>query len=118
MPMSLKLRNHSSRLRMEWIIRNLLIGKVGWSTTLTSKPLIADVNTISNLETDNSTGVIDTDGTLTANSDTKLELRKHQNLCGSRLPVDQKYGGNITGCVYPSIASGVHGCGADLMSWL
>lgn len=45
--------------------------------TLTNKTVNADNNTISNLETDNfKSGVIDTDGTLAANSDTRLATQK------------------------------------------
>lgn len=92
--------------------------RLAGAQTITSKTIDADVNTISNLETDNfKAGVIDTDGTLTANSDTKLATQK-----ATKTYVDtktsgrtKKYVGTITGVSTQAITSGVHGCGADLM---
>ena len=92
--------------------------RLAGAQTLTSKTIDADVNTISNLETDNfKAGVIDTDGTLTANSDTKLATQK-----ATKTYVDtktsgrtKKYVGTITAVSTQAITSGVHGCGADLI---
>jgi hypothetical protein len=86
--------------------------------TLTNKSIDADNNTISNLETDNfKAGVIDTDGTLTANSDTKLATQKATKtyVDGKTTGRTKKYVGAITGVATQTIAAATHGCTADVV---
>ena len=86
--------------------------------TLTNKSIDADNNTISNLETDNfKAGVIDTDGTLTANSDTRLATQKATKtyVDGKTTGRTKKYVGAITGVATQTIAAATHGCTADVV---
>lgn len=87
--------------------------------TLTSKTIDADVNTISNLETDNfKAGVIDTDGTLAANSDVKLATQKATKtyVDGKTIGRTKKYVGTITALATQTITAATHGCGTDVIA--
>ena len=86
--------------------------------TLTSKTIDADSNTILNLETDNfKAGVIDTDGTLAANSDTRLATQKATKtyVDGKTTGKAKKYVGTITAIATQTIAAATHGCGTDMV---
>jgi len=87
--------------------------------TLTSKSIDADVNVISNLETDNfKAGVIDTDGTLAANSDVRIATQKATKtyVDGKTTGRTKKYVGTITGVTTQTIAAATHGCGTDVIA--
>jgi hypothetical protein len=87
--------------------------------TLTNKSIDADSNTISNLETDNfKAGVVDADGTLTANSDTRLATQKATKtyVDGKTSGRTKKYVGAITGVATQTIAAATHGCTADVVA--
>jgi len=90
--------------------------KLAATQTLTNKTIDADLNTITNIETaDFKSGVIDTDGTLTANSDTKLATQKAtktyvDNKTNGRT---KKYIGTITAVSTQTIPVATHGCGTD-----
>ena len=92
--------------------------KLAAAQTLTNKSIDADSNTISNLVTTNfKTGVVDTDGTLTANSDAKLATQK-----ATRTYVDtkttgrtKKYVGTIAAATSQTITAGTHGCGTEVV---
>ncbi len=86
--------------------------------TLTNKSIDADNNTISNLETDNfKAGVIDTDGTLTANSDAKLATQKATKtyVDGKITTRTKKYVGAINALATQIITAATHGCGTDVI---
>ena len=87
--------------------------------TLSSKTIDADTNTISNLETDNfKAGVIDTDGTLAANSDTRLATQKATKtyVDGKTTGRTKKYVGTITAVATQTISAATHGCGTDVIA--
>ena len=87
--------------------------------TLTNKSIDADANTITNIETmDFKAGVIDTDGTLTANSDTKLATQKATKtyVDGKTTGRTKKYVGVITAVSTQTITAATHGCSADLVA--
>jgi len=87
--------------------------------TLTNKSIDADNNTISNLETDNfKSGVIDTDGALTANSDLKLATQKATKtyVDGKTAGRAKKYVGTITAATTQTITAATHGCGTDVIA--
>ncbi|MEI7662595.1 MAG: hypothetical protein WCK34_10365 [Bacteroidota bacterium] len=87
--------------------------------TLTNKSIDADANTITNIETmDFKAGVIDTDGTLTANSDTKLATQKATKtyVDGKTTGRTKKYVGVITAVSTQTITAATHGCTADLVA--
>ena len=87
--------------------------------TLTNKSIDADANTITNIETmDFKTGVIDTDGTLSANSDTKLATQKATKtyVDGKTTGRTKKYVGAITAVSTQTITAATHGCTADLVA--
>ena len=92
--------------------------KLAATQTLTNKTIDADLNTITNIETaDFKSGVIDTDGTLTANSDTKLATQKAtktyvDNKTNGRT---KKYVGTVTGVSTQAITAATHGCGTDVV---
>jgi len=83
--------------------------KLAATQTLTNKTIDADQNTITNIETmDFKSGVIDTDGTLTANSDLKLATQKATKtyVDGKTAGRTKKYVGHDHGSHYPD-----HYCG-------
>ena len=87
--------------------------------TLTNKSIDADANTITNIETmDFKAGVIDTDGTLTANSDTKLATQKATKtyVDGKTTGRTKKYVGVITAVSTQTITAATHGCSTDLVA--
>ena len=87
--------------------------------TLTSKTIDADVNVISNLETDNfKAGVIDTDVTLAANSDVRLASQKATKtyVDGKTTGRTKKYVGTITAVATQTITAATHGCGTDVIA--
>ena len=92
--------------------------KLAATQTLTNKTIDADLNTITNIETaDLKAGVIDTDGTLAANSDTRLATQK-----ATKTYVDtkttgrtKKYVGAITAANTGTITAATHGCGTDVV---
>jgi len=82
--------------------------------TISGKTIDADTNTISNLETDNfKAGVIDTDGTLNANSDAKLATQKAvKTYADTKLALKPNYyKGSITAASSGTITSSTHTCG-------
>ena len=86
--------------------------------TLTNKSIDADQNTITNIETmDFKSGVIDTDGALTANSDLKLATQKATKtyVDGKTTGRTKKYVGTITAVATQTIAAATHGCTADVV---
>jgi len=86
--------------------------------TLTNKSIDADANTITNIETmDFKSGVIDTDGTLSANSDTKLATQKATKtyVDGKTTGRTKKYVGAISGVTTQTIAAAKHGCTTDVV---
>lgn len=87
--------------------------------SLSQKTIDADTNTISNLETDNfKAGVIDTDGTLAANSDTRLATQKATKtyVDGKTTGRTKKYVGTITSVATQTITAATHGCGIDVIA--
>ena len=87
--------------------------------TLTNKSIDADANTITNIETmDFKAGVIDTDGTLASNSDTKLATQKATKtyVDGKTTGRTKKYVGAITAVSTQTITAATHGCTADLVA--
>ena len=93
--------------------------KLAATQTLTNKTIDADNNTISNLETDNfKAGVIDTDGTLTANSDTRLATQKATKtyVDGKTTGRTKKYVSTVTGVTTQTISAATHGCGTDVIA--
>ena len=93
--------------------------KLAATQTLTNKTIDADSNTISNLETDNfKAGVIDTDGNLAANSDTRLATQKATKtyVDGKTIGRTKKYVGTITGVTTQTISAATHGCTADVIA--
>ena len=86
--------------------------------TLPSKTIDADLNSVSNLKTDNfKAGVIDTDVNLAANVDTKLASQK-----ATKAYVDakttgrtKKYVGTITAVSTQTITAATHGCSTDVV---
>ena len=87
--------------------------------TLTNKSIDADANTITNIETmDFKAGVIDTDGTLASNSDTKFATQKATKtyVDGKTTGRTKKYVGAITAVSTQTITAATHGCTADLVA--
>lgn len=87
--------------------------------SLSQKTIDADTNTISNIETDNfKAGVIDTDGTLAANSDTRLATQKATKtyVDGKTTGRTKKYIGTITAVATQTITAATHGCGTDVIA--
>jgi len=92
--------------------------KLAATQTLTNKTIDADQNTITNIETmDFKSGVIDTDGTLTANSDLKLATQKATKtyVDGKTAGRTKKYVGTITAATTQTITAATHGCGTDVV---
>ena len=93
--------------------------KLAAGQTLTKKSIDADANTITNIETmDFKAGVIDTDGTLASNSDTKLATQKATKtyVDGKTTGRTKKYVGAITAVSTQTITAATHGCTADLVA--
>lgn len=91
--------------------------KLTASQTLTNKTINADQNSISNIEAaDFKTGVIDTDITLSANSDVKLSTQKATKnyVDGKTAGRTKKYVGAITATATGTITAATHGCGTDV----
>lgn len=92
--------------------------RIAATQTLTNKTIDSDQNTIINLVTaDFKSNVIDTDGTLTANSDTRLATQK-----AAKTYVDakttgrtKKYVGAISAATTGTITAATHGCGTDVV---
>ena len=92
--------------------------KLAATQTLTNKTIDADQNTITNIETaDFKAGVIDTDGTLTANSDTRLATQKATKtyVDGKTAGRTKKYVGTISAATTQTITAATHGCGTDVL---
>jgi hypothetical protein len=92
------------------------IVRLAASQNLTNKTIDADNNTISNLETDNfKANVIDIDGTLAANSDTRLATQKAvKTYVGAQTSGKaNKYAATITAAATGTITAATHGCGVN-----
>ena len=93
--------------------------KLAATQTLTNKTIDADLNTITNIETaDFKSGVIDADGTLSANSDAKLATQKATKtyVDGKVAGKTKKYVGAITAVSTQTIPAATHGCGTDIVA--
>lgn len=93
---------------------NVVVPTISSTDTLSNKTIDATSNTISNIDTSNfKSGVLDTDGTLAANSDIKIATQKavKTHVATQIATKTAYYKGTITAAATGTITGSTHACG-------